>query len=70
MSRPTVIIHNIETDEIINREMNDEEFASYKAEQAVEAARQAEAATKEAQRQALLDRLGITSEEAKILLGA
>jgi len=70
MSRPTVIIHNIETDEIINREMNDEEFASYEAEQAVEAARQAEAATKEAQRQALLDRLGITSEEAKILLGA
>jgi hypothetical protein len=70
MSRPTVIIHNIETDEIINREMNDEEFASYEAEQAVEAARQAEAAIKEAQRQALLDRLGITSEEAKILLGA
>jgi hypothetical protein len=30
----------------------------------------AETATKEAQRQALLDRLGITSEEAKILLGA
>jgi ABC-type metal ion transport system substrate-binding protein len=29
-----------------------------------------EAATKEAQRQALLDRLGITSEEAKILLGS
>jgi hypothetical protein len=30
----------------------------------------AEAEAKEAQRQALLDRLGITSEEAKILLGS
>jgi hypothetical protein len=29
-----------------------------------------EATAKEAQRQAILDRLGITSEEAKILLGA
>jgi hypothetical protein len=29
-----------------------------------------EAATKEAQRRAILDRLGLTSEEAKILLGA
>jgi hypothetical protein len=31
---------------------------------------EAEAEAKAAQRQALLDRLGITSEEAKILLGA
>jgi hypothetical protein len=34
------------------------------------AARKAEAEAKKAQRQALLDRLGLTSEEAKILLGA
>ena len=37
---------------------------------AYQAAQKAEAEAKEAQRQALLDRLGITSEEAKILLGA
>jgi hypothetical protein len=35
-----------------------------------ETTQKAEAEAKEAQRQALLDRLGITSEEAKILLGA
>ena len=70
MTKPMIRIHNTETDEVIDREMTNDEFAAYEAEQAVEAARQAEAATKEAQRQALLDRLGITSEEAKILLGA
>ena len=37
---------------------------------AYQAAQKAEAEAKEAQRQAILDRLGITSEEAKILLGA
>ena len=62
-------IHNITTDEIIDREMNDAEFAQYQADQATRAAEQAEAATKAAQRQALLNRLGITEEEARILLG-
>jgi hypothetical protein len=37
--------------------------------QAEQTARQAEAATKAAQRQAVLNRLGITEEEARILLG-
>jgi len=70
MTRPIVRIHNIETDEIIDREMTDAEFVKYQENQAVEATRKAEAEAKEAQRQALLDRLGITSEEAKILLGS
>jgi hypothetical protein len=70
MTKPTIRIHNLETNEVIDREMNDVEFEAYQADQAATAARQAEAATKEAQRQALLDRLSITSEEAKILLGA
>jgi hypothetical protein len=69
MKRPTVRIHNIELDEIIDREMNDTEFADYQARQLKKETEQAEAEAKEAQRQALLDRLGITSEEAKILLG-
>lgn len=70
MSRPMVRIHNISTNEVIDREMNDAEFAAYEAEQVAEVARQAEADAKAAQRQALLNRLGITEEEAKILLGA
>jgi hypothetical protein len=69
MTRPTVRIHNAETNEVIDCEMNDQEFAAYEAEQAVESAKQAEATAKAAQRQALLTRLGITEEEARILLG-
>jgi hypothetical protein len=69
MTRPTVTIHNIETDEIINREMNDEEFARYQADQQLEVDRQAEAEARAVEKQALLDRLGITADEAKLLLG-
>lgn len=67
--RPMVKIHNTETNEVIEREMNDAEFAQYEADQAIQAAEQAEAESKAAQRRALLTRLGITEEEARILLG-
>jgi hypothetical protein len=67
--RPMVRIHDLSTDEVIDREMNDEEFAQYEADQAAQAARLAEEQAKAAQKQALLDRLGITQEEAQLLLG-
>ena len=69
MTRPIIRIHNVETDEVIDREMNDQEFAAYQADQAAQAAAQAEAEAKEAERQAILDRLGLTANEAKLLLG-
>ena len=69
MKRPTVREHNIETNEVIDREMNDDEFEFYQAEQKANAKTQAEAEAKEAQRQALLDKLGITADEAKLILG-
>ena len=69
-TKPTIRIHNVETDEVIDREMTDTEFAKYEADKAAQVIAQAEAEAKEAERQAILDRLGITSEEAKILLGA
>ena len=69
MTKPMIRIHNVETDEIIDREMNDAEFTKYQAEQELEAQRQTEAQAKAAQRQALLTRLGLTEEEATILLG-
>jgi hypothetical protein len=62
-------IHNASTDEIIDREMNDAEFAIYEEEQAAQAAAQAEAETKANARTALLERLGITADEAALLLG-
>jgi hypothetical protein len=68
-TRPMVRIHNSETDEIIDREMNDAEFAQYEADQAAEAERQAAEAQKAADRVALLAQLGITEEQAKLLLG-
>jgi hypothetical protein len=67
-SRPMVRIHNIETDEVIDREMNDAEFAQYEADQAAQAAQVAAEAAKAAEKAALLERLGITADEAKLLL--
>ena len=67
-NRPTVRIHNIETNEIIDREMNDAEFTEYEANQAAQVLSQAEAEAKATARAAILDRLGLTAEEAKLLL--
>jgi hypothetical protein len=69
MSRPIIRIHNIETNEVIDREMNDAEFAQSQIEQAEEALKQAETEAKATARQAVLDRLGLTAEEAQLLLG-
>ena len=67
-TRPMVRIHNAETNEIIDREMNDEEYSQWEIDKANNEAAQSEAEAKAAQRQAILDRLGLTSEEAALLL--
>jgi hypothetical protein len=69
MSKPIIRIHNVETNEIIDREMTDAEFAQYQADQAAQAAKQAESEAKATAKAALLTRLGITAEEAQLLLG-
>jgi hypothetical protein len=63
-----VRIHDLATNEVIDREMTNAEFAAYEAEQAAQVIAQAETTAKAAQRRALLTRLGITEEEARILL--
>ena len=68
MTRPIVRIHDLSTDEVIDREMNDAEFALYEADQAAYATQAAAEAAKAAEKAALLERLGITAEEAKLLL--
>ena len=68
-TKPMVRIHNVETNEVIDREMNDAELAQYEADQAAEAERQAAGTQKAADRAALLTQLGITEEQAKLLLG-
>jgi hypothetical protein len=69
MTKPIIKIANVETGEEIEREMNDVEFAQYKADQAAQAERQANAQAQAEAKAALLERLGITEEEAKLLLG-
>lgn len=68
MTNPTIQIHNVETGEIIEREMNAEELAQWEADKANQAAQAEAEAAKAAQKAALLFRLGITEEEAKLLL--
>jgi hypothetical protein len=69
MSKPIIRIHNVVTDEVIDREMNDQEFAAYEADQAAQVVIKAEEEAKAAQRQSIADRIGLTADELKILLG-
>ena len=69
MPRPKITFHDIETNEIINREMNDVEFEQYKLDKAAAEVTQIEAEAKATTRAAILDRLGLTADEAAILLG-
>jgi len=69
MTRPMIRIHDLATDEVIDREMNDAEFAAYEAQQAANAAAEEAAAEKATARAALLTKLKITEEEAQLLLG-
>jgi len=68
MSKPMIRIHNTETDEVIDREMTNAEFAQYEANKAAEASKQAEAEAKATAKASLLAQLGITEEQAKLLL--
>ena len=67
MTRPIVRIYTAR-EVFIDREMNDEEFSIYKKDVKEYEKEQAKAEAKATQRQAILDRLGLTSEEAALLL--
>ena len=60
--------HNIETGEAIESDMTADELAQYQADQADQVARIEAEATKAATKAALLERLGITADEAALLL--
>lgn len=66
------IEHNVQTGEIIEQEMNAEELAQWEADKAkveAEVQKAAKVAAKAAAaKAALLDKLGLTEEEAKLLL--
>ena len=69
MTKPMVRIHNLETDEVIDREMSAAEYKVYEANQKAETVVKAEAEAKATAKAALLEKLGITADEAKLLLG-
>jgi hypothetical protein len=68
MTTSMIKIHNVETGEIIEREMNAEELAQQVKDKA-QAKADADAYEKaKADKEALLSKLGITADEAKLLL--
>jgi len=69
MKNPIIRIHDTETNTIVDREMTAKELADYKNDvlnrETEEVAKQSKVESKIA----LLERLGITAEEASLLLG-
>ena len=65
----TTYEHNVETGEIVERELTAEELKQLEADKKTEAAQKKALLEKESAKSALLDRLGITADEAKLLLG-
>jgi len=66
--KPKITIHNAETGEIITREMTDPEHEAYLERQNRKLAIAEAEATKAADKSALLEKLGITADEAALLL--
>lgn len=62
-------IINVETGEVIERELNAEELAQQEIDEVNAKKEQAELAQKVAEKEAILNRLGLTAEELKVLLG-
>ena len=70
MTKPKIKIHDAVTGETVVRDFNAAELAQLELDKA-EAKKQADAlAAKQAARQAVLDRLGLTEQEAQLLLGS
>jgi hypothetical protein len=69
LTRPMIRIHNIETNEVIDREMDNAEFAQYEADKAAQVIAKAEADAKEIAKATILDRIGLTADELQTILG-
>ena len=68
MTKPMIRIHDLATNEITDREMTDAEYAIHLAEQAKFDALEEEKQAKETGKAALLAKLGISAQEAALLL--
>ena len=64
-----ILEHNVTTGEAVERDMTKAEADQYKKDQASSVARFAEQEARATAKAALLERLGITADEAALLLG-
>jgi len=69
MANPIIRIHDTATNIVTDREMTDAEFVQYQANKAETQAQTEAAEARSAARQAVLDKLGLTADEAAALLG-
>ena len=69
MTKLTKTIVDCETQEIIEREFTQDEYAQYEADQVAQAIAKAEGEARFAAKVAIADRLGLTVDELKLLLG-
>ena len=68
MTNSTVKIYDCQSNETIERDMTAEELAQVKKDKELDAARSARQQEIALEKAALLERLGITEDEAKLLL--
>ena len=70
MTKPMIRVHNTETNEIVDREMNDLEFEQYEKDTIATEARRLEETKVEAKKaaaEAKLEALGLTADDLKAL---
>lgn len=65
---PTIKVHNAETDEVIEREMTAEELKQWNKDKSNSDAELDKLRKAEADKAVVLEKLGISADEAKILL--
>lgn len=68
MTNPIIKVHNAETDEVIEREMNVQELGQLTIDQEQAQMTKAHQAAKAAEKVAVLAKLGLTAEEVAALL--
>ena len=69
MNKPQIKEYNCETGEEIIRDATNAEIAQMAKDKAESDARKAEAEAKETAKSAILDRIGLTADELKTILG-
>ena len=68
MTTPQIRIHDLATNEVIDRDMTSKEFAEYEKFLQAKVEEKTKMESKAIAKAALLDKLGLTAEEAVLLL--